>query len=45
MRQRHVRGTGIGNAGISAVDVRDIAEVAAITLTEEGHGGKTYDLV
>jgi uncharacterized protein YbjT (DUF2867 family) len=27
------------------VDVRDIAEAAAISLTEEGHEGKTYDLV
>ena len=27
------------------VDVRDIAEAAAISLTEEGHAGKTYDLV
>ena len=27
------------------VDVRDIAEAAAISLTEEGHKGKTYDLV
>ena len=35
----------IGTAGISAVDIRDIAEAAAITLTEDGHEGKTYDLV
>ena len=35
----------IGTAGISAVDIRDIAEAAAITLTENGHEGKTYDLV
>jgi len=34
-----------GNQGLAAVDVRDIAEAAAITLTEEDHGGKTYDLV
>jgi uncharacterized protein YbjT (DUF2867 family) len=34
-----------GNQGLAAVDVRDIAEAAAITLTEEGHEGKTYDLV
>jgi uncharacterized protein YbjT (DUF2867 family) len=27
------------------VDVRDLAEAAAISLTEEGHNGKTYDLV
>jgi uncharacterized protein YbjT (DUF2867 family) len=35
----------IGTAGICAVDVRDIAEAAAISLTTEGHEGKTYDLV
>jgi uncharacterized protein YbjT (DUF2867 family) len=35
----------IGTAGIGAVDVRDIAEAAAISLTDEGHDGKTYDLV
>jgi uncharacterized protein YbjT (DUF2867 family) len=27
------------------VDTRDIAEAAAISLTEEGHEGQTYDLV
>ena len=35
----------IGIAGISAIDLRDIAEAAAITLTEPGHEGKTFDLV
>jgi len=35
----------IGTVGIAAVDVRDIAEAAAISLTEEGHDGQTYDLV
>jgi uncharacterized protein YbjT (DUF2867 family) len=34
-----------GNQGIAVVDVRDIAEAAAITLTETGHTGKTCDLV
>jgi uncharacterized protein YbjT (DUF2867 family) len=34
-----------GNHGLAVVDVRDIAEVAAMSLTEEGHEGKTYDLV
>jgi uncharacterized protein YbjT (DUF2867 family) len=34
-----------GTAGMAAVDVRDIAEAAAISLTEEGHEGQTYDLV
>jgi uncharacterized protein YbjT (DUF2867 family) len=50
-RLKHVlTGPGVypipaGNQGLAAVDVRDIAEVAATTLTEEGHTGKTYDLV
>lgn len=35
----------IGTAGICAVDVRDIAEAAAISLTEGGHDGQTYDVV
>jgi uncharacterized protein YbjT (DUF2867 family) len=35
----------LGEAGIAAVDTRDIAEAAAISLTEEGHEGQTYDLV
>ena len=35
----------IGTAGIAAADVRDIAEAAAISLTEEGHEGQTYDIV
>ena len=34
-----------GNQGLAAVDVRDIAEAAATSLTAEGHTGKTYDLV
>jgi uncharacterized protein YbjT (DUF2867 family) len=34
----------LGNEGISAVDVRDIAEATAIVLTTEGHFGKTYNL-
>jgi uncharacterized protein YbjT (DUF2867 family) len=29
---------------VSAVDVRDIAAVAAIALTETGHEGKTYTI-
>lgn len=33
-----------GDAKISAVDVRDIAAVAAAALTEGGHVGKIYDL-
>jgi uncharacterized protein YbjT (DUF2867 family) len=31
-----------GNSRISAVDVRDIAVVAAVVLTEAGHEGKNY---
>ena len=33
-----------GALGVGAIDVRDIAEAAAITLTTEGHAGKTYNL-
>jgi uncharacterized protein YbjT (DUF2867 family) len=35
----------IGTVGIAAADIRDIAEAAAISLTEEGHEGQTYDIV
>ena len=34
----------IGETGLSRVDVRDIAEAAAIALTTPGHEGHTYDL-
>ena len=34
----------IGDAAVSAVDVRDIAAVAAAALTEAGHEGATYTL-
>jgi uncharacterized protein YbjT (DUF2867 family) len=34
----------LGPVGISAVDVRDIAEAAAIALTSDGHYGKTYNV-
>jgi uncharacterized protein YbjT (DUF2867 family) len=34
----------LGGVGISAVDVRDIAEATAIALTSDGHRGKTYNL-
>lgn len=34
----------LGSSGISAVDVRDIAEATAIALTTDGHMGKTYNL-
>jgi uncharacterized protein YbjT (DUF2867 family) len=35
----------LGTPGISAVDVRDIAEATAIALTTDDHYGKTYNLV
>jgi uncharacterized protein YbjT (DUF2867 family) len=34
----------IGDARVSAVDVRDIAAVATAALTEPGHEGKTYTI-
>jgi uncharacterized protein YbjT (DUF2867 family) len=34
----------IGDAKVSAIDVRDIATVAAVVLTEAGHEGATYTL-
>jgi uncharacterized protein YbjT (DUF2867 family) len=34
----------LGQVGISAVDIRDIAEAAAIALTSDGHFGRTYNL-
>jgi uncharacterized protein YbjT (DUF2867 family) len=36
--------TPIGDAGISAVDVRDIAEATAIALTTDGHEGQVHNL-
>lgn len=33
-----------GDRGISMVDARDVAEVAARVLTEDGHDGRTYTL-
>jgi uncharacterized protein YbjT (DUF2867 family) len=35
----------MGDVGLSRVDVRDIAEAAAIALTTSGHEGQTYNLV
>jgi len=34
----------LGQVGISTVDIRDIAEAAAIALTSDAHFGKTYNL-
>jgi uncharacterized protein YbjT (DUF2867 family) len=35
----------VGFKGIQRVDARDIAEVAHVVLTTEGHDGKTYNIV
>jgi uncharacterized protein YbjT (DUF2867 family) len=35
----------LGTTGVSAVDVRDVAEAAAIALTGDGHLGKTYNVI
>ena len=35
----------IGSKGLNRVDVRDIAEAAAVALTTSGHEGQSYDLV
>jgi uncharacterized protein YbjT (DUF2867 family) len=35
----------IGDVGLSRVDVRDIAEMAATTLMTDGHAGQTYNVV
>ncbi len=43
--ERGVYGQPIGDAGLSRVDARDIAEAAAVTLTETGHQGNTYNVV
>lgn len=37
-------GAPIGDAAVSAVDTRDIADAAAAVLTEAGHTGRTYTL-
>ena len=37
--------TPIGKAGIAAIDVRDIADAAVVSLTTDGHNGRTYNLV
>jgi uncharacterized protein YbjT (DUF2867 family) len=35
----------IGSVGVSRVDVRDIAEAAAVTMTQAGHNEEIYNLV
>jgi uncharacterized protein YbjT (DUF2867 family) len=44
IKHKHQFYAAIGEAPISLVDVRDIAAVAAITLTQPGHENKIYDL-
>ncbi|MCD2188948.1 NAD(P)H-binding protein [Actinomycetospora soli] len=39
-----VLGAPIGDARVSVIDVRDIAAVAAVVLTGDGHAGATYTL-
>ncbi|MEU3767215.1 SDR family oxidoreductase [Amycolatopsis keratiniphila] len=34
----------IGDAAVSAIDTRDIADAAAVVLTDAGHTGRTYTL-
>src|SRR6202050_2577864 len=36
--------TPLGKVGVSAVDIRDIAEATAIVLTSDAYKGKTYNL-
>ncbi|PRY10162.1 uncharacterized protein YbjT (DUF2867 family) [Pontibacter ummariensis] len=45
MLQYGVYAQPLGSMGTSRVDVRDIAEAAAITLTTTGHEGEVYNLV
>jgi uncharacterized protein YbjT (DUF2867 family) len=40
----HRFGAPIGDAEVSAIDVRDIGAVAAAALSEPGHAGRTYTL-
>jgi uncharacterized protein YbjT (DUF2867 family) len=42
--ERNIFYAAIGDAKVSVVDVRDIADVAVAALTETGHEGKIYDL-
>ncbi len=35
----------VADEGMAVVDVRDIAEAAAVSLTQDGHEGMSYDLV
>ena len=44
IEQRNIIFTPAGAGRTPFIDPRDIAEVAALTLTEERHAGKTYEL-
>jgi uncharacterized protein YbjT (DUF2867 family) len=44
MLQHNIYPQPIGDIGLSRIDVRDIAEAAAIALTTTGHEGQTYTL-
>jgi uncharacterized protein YbjT (DUF2867 family) len=44
LREQGALSLPAGDAALSFVDTRDIAEVAAIALTEDGHAGETYQL-
>jgi uncharacterized protein YbjT (DUF2867 family) len=44
MLQHGIYPQPIGDIGLSRIDVRDIAEAAAIALTRPGHEGQTYTL-
>jgi uncharacterized protein YbjT (DUF2867 family) len=44
IRERNEIFVPVGNAKTSFIDVRDIANVAAQLLTQEGHAGRNYDL-
>jgi uncharacterized protein YbjT (DUF2867 family) len=44
LTQAGIYPTPLGNVGVSAVDIRDIAEATAIVLTSDEHYGQTYNL-
>ena len=44
VRTRRTVAAPFGDVALPAIDPADIAEVAAITLRDAGHGGRTYEL-
>lgn len=44
IREDHELYAGSGSARVGFVDARDVADAAAVVLTEDGHHGKGYDL-